>query len=304
MKAYYNENDRFAAAWLRQLIACGHIADGDVDERDIRDVKPSDLRGYTQCHFFAGIGVWSYALRKAGVTDDTPVWTGSCPCQPFSTAGRGDGVTDERHLWPHWFHLIEVCRPPLVFGEQVSSKDGLGWFDLVQADLEGTGYAVGGEDRCAAGYGAPHVRQRLFFGAGRVGNPASRGKWNGVEAARKAGTNQGSHRAASDADRMGDTDNEGSQEHRELGELHIRESDGQDQDRFYIDTGLSGGSRSDNHHWRDVDWLFCRDNKWRPVEPGTSPLVDGSAARVGRLRGYGNAIVAPVAQAFIEDFLL
>jgi DNA (cytosine-5)-methyltransferase 1 len=62
MTAYYNEHDPFAAAWLRNLIAAGHIAPGDVDERSIVDVRSADLVGYRQCHFFAGIGVWSHAL--------------------------------------------------------------------------------------------------------------------------------------------------------------------------------------------------------------------------------------------------
>jgi len=39
MTAYYNENDPFAAAWLRELIAAGHIMPGYVDERDVRDVR-------------------------------------------------------------------------------------------------------------------------------------------------------------------------------------------------------------------------------------------------------------------------
>lgn len=91
-RAYYNEIDRGAAAWLRELIGAGLIADGDVDERSIADVKPGDLRGYTQCHFFAGIGGWSLALRLAGWDDARPVWTGSCPCQPFSCAGRHKGA--------------------------------------------------------------------------------------------------------------------------------------------------------------------------------------------------------------------
>ena len=162
-RTYYNENDKFAAAWLRNLIAANLIADGDVDERDIRDVYPIDLIGYTQCHFFAGIGGWSYALRLAGWPDDGPCWTGSCPCQPFSAAGQGAGFDDERHLWPAFFHLTQQCKPPVVFGEQVASKAGLAWLDLVQTDLEAAGYAAGAVDLCAAGVGAPHIRQRLFW---------------------------------------------------------------------------------------------------------------------------------------------
>lgn len=129
--AYYNEKDAFAAAWLRELIKAGLIAPGEVDERDIWDVVPADVAGFTQCHFFAGIGTWSYALRCAGWPDDRPAWTGSCPCQPFSAAGEGKGFTDERHLWPVLFHLIRAVRPPVIFGEQVSSKLGLAWFDHV-----------------------------------------------------------------------------------------------------------------------------------------------------------------------------
>lgn len=143
MPAYYNEIDPFAAEWLRQLIKANLIAPGEVDERSIVDVRPDDIRDFTQCHFFAGIGVWSYALRHAGWRDDQPVWTGSCPCQPFSAAGKGGGFDDERHLWPAFFHLIRECKPSKVLGEQVASKDGLAWLDLVQADVEGEGYAIG-----------------------------------------------------------------------------------------------------------------------------------------------------------------
>lgn len=156
--AYYNEIDPYAAQWLRNLIASGHIAPGEVDERSIEDVTPDDLREFTQCHFFAGIGVWSHSLRLAGWPDDKPVWTGSCPCQPFSAAGKGDGFTDERHLWPHFFHLISERRPKHVFGEQVASSNANTWFDLVQADLEGMGYAFGLVPFTSAGIGAPHIR--------------------------------------------------------------------------------------------------------------------------------------------------
>jgi DNA (cytosine-5)-methyltransferase 1 len=161
--AYYNEIDPFAAQWLRNLIAAGHIAPGEVDERSIEDVTPDDLRGFTQCHFFAGIGVWSHSLRLAGWPDDRPVWTGSCPCQPFSAAGKGDGFADERHLWPHFFHLISERRPQHVFGEQVAAGNANAWFDLVQADLEGMGYAFGLVPFTSAGIGAPHIRERAYW---------------------------------------------------------------------------------------------------------------------------------------------
>lgn len=191
-RAYYNEIDKRAAAWLRELITAGEIAPGDVDERDIRDVRPTDLVGYTQCHFFAGIGGWSRALRLAGWTDDREAWTASCPCQPFSEAGRRGGFADERHLWPSFFHLARVRKPGVVFGEQVASKDGLAWLKVVRSDMEG---------------------------------------------------------------------------------------------------------------WGNAHWIYCQDEFWRPIEPGTLPLAHGATERLGRLRGYGNAIVAPLAALFIESYL-
>lgn len=160
---YYNEIDKNAATMLKALISAQLIPNGEVDDRSIEDVKPGDLRGYRQCHFFAGIGGWPYALALAGWPADRPVWTGSCPCQPFSAAGKGAGLEDQRHLWPSWFHLIRECRPSAVFGEQVASKAADPWIDLVQADLEGVDYAFGCVPFPAAGAGAPHIRDRIYW---------------------------------------------------------------------------------------------------------------------------------------------
>lgn len=163
MTAIYNEIDPFAARWLRNLITAGHIAPGVVDERSVADLVPTDVAGLGQRHFFAGIAGWSLALRLAGVPDTADVWTGSCPCQGLSDAGKRLGFADPRHLWPEWFRLIRECRPAVVFGEQVESGLGWSWLDLVFADLEGAGYTCAAADLPACSVGAPHKRQRILF---------------------------------------------------------------------------------------------------------------------------------------------
>ena len=179
---YYNEFDPKTAAWLRELIKAKAIPNGHVDERSISDVSPNDLTGYVQCHFFAGIGGWSYALQLAGWPEDRPIWTGSCPCQPFSTAGKGLGDKDERHLWPTFFTLIRECRPEFVFGEQVASSIGKGWLDWVSTDLEKEGYACGASVLGAHSIGAPHIRQRVYW----IANNISKGR-EGLEPSENIG---------------------------------------------------------------------------------------------------------------------
>ena len=160
---YYNEFNKESAAMLSQMINDGLLPDGKVDTRPIQEVTPNDLQEYTQCHFFAGIGGWQYALQLAQWPEDRPVWTGSCPCQPFSAAGRQNGKADERHLWPVWNRLIGQCRPATIFGEQVASAVAHGWLDDVYEGLEAQGYAVGSVVLPASAVGAPHKRDRLWF---------------------------------------------------------------------------------------------------------------------------------------------
>ncbi len=249
MTVYYNEHDLRAAAWLRELIADGLLPEGDVDERSIADVQADELRGYLQCHFFAGIGGWPLALQRAGWPEDRPVWTGSCPCQPFAAHGSRRGVDDERHLWPVWFGLIAQCRPLLCFGEQVGGDSGMRWLDAVCDDLEGHDYAVGAVSSPACGYGAPHARERLYW----VAHTDSEGRGQQREGGAGSGVTPRDH-----ADRRG---------------------------------AWSRGERS-----------IGEDGQGRLVEPGVQPLADGVSGRVALLRGAGNAIVVPQAEAFIRAY--
>jgi len=169
MKTFYNEWDHKTAAWLRELARQGHVTEGIVDERSIKDIQPDDVRGYKRCHFFAGIGGWDHALKLAGFSDDRAVWTGSCPCQPFSSAGKRQGQADERHLWPDWFRLIRECRPDAIFGEQVATRDALAWWDQVAGDLEGIGYTCWANSVDARCFGHADARQRIYWCANAIG---------------------------------------------------------------------------------------------------------------------------------------
>jgi DNA (cytosine-5)-methyltransferase 1 len=285
MTAWYNENDAYAAEWLRNLISERLIADGIVDSRSIVDVRSAELAGFDQLHFFAGIGGWSLALRRAGWPDTRSVWTGSCPCQPFSLLGKQAGYADPRHLWPTWARLIAERRPAIIFGEQLATAPR--WLRLVRGDLEALGYAVGSLPIEAACAGAEQARDRFWFVGALVNSiePGLEGHARHVDHARAQS------QAAGSAAEAGFQFGSGAMAHG----AGIGGRAGLRQGLAIID---GDGAASDS---REFDLAICRiDGRARRIKPGLRLVADGIPARVDKLRALGNAIDPRPAAAFIR----
>ena len=333
LMSWYNENDPKVAAWLRELIRQGLLPEGEVDDRSIQEISPDECP--ETAHFFAGIGGWPYALELAGWPSDQPVWTGSCPCQPLSSAGRKRGADDPRHLWPVWYELIRQCRPPTIFGEQVASNLGREWLAGVRADLEDLGYAFGATDLCASSEAAPHIRQRLFWVADSADakRRAGDGREKTTTRPQEVGREQLGGSGATCG--MAYPYREGIKRRGIAGDLGVQKEEDVIESRkkhwgardATIDSGSIGGldnppsdgtgraneaeqgSDGQGHGlfrpaspWDHFDLVDCADGGTRRIESGTFPLAHGLSARMGRLRGYGNAIVPKVAATFIRAF--
>lgn len=290
MTAYYNEIDEDCVACLKELIHEGVIAPGEVDGRSIKDVQQSDIKGFKQCHFFAGLGVWSYAARQAGFPDSRELFTGSCPCTPFSIAGRGKSFDDPRDLWPDLYRLIRGARPAVILGELTAQKLGRIWFDRTCSDLAHEDYACRAVDVPACSVDGPHERSRIY--------------WLAVEHA--AGERRGEGRTQSELGRGGSTAT-GSDASRALGHAHgeilaKRESVGRNA-RAECQTSERTNDSPVKSFWHEHEWITCHDGKARRTQPRSRLLVAGFAARIPMWKMAGNAICAPLAIEVIKAFL-
>lgn len=298
--AYYNEIDPAAAHILRSLIDAGVLAPGDVDTRSIKEVMPDDLAGYTQCHFFAGGGLWSVAARLAGWPDDRPLWTGSCPCQGESLAGKRLGADDPRHLWPDFHRLIRARRPPVVMGEQVAAAAGTHWLDRVCADLEDEDYASRAVDIPACAVDGPHQRQRLYWIAVDYGfRDGQLPSEQTLRTGRKPSDNADEHSILIDAASL--RRGEGRAEHEFRGG-RAEDAERSAEERAAVERSadiLPNGS-----WWSGAEWIISPiDGKARRTKPGIPFLVDGLPGRVDLWRVGGNAISPILAAEVIAAYL-
>lgn len=339
MPTYYNEFDKKKAASLRCLMEDGLITKGEVDDRPIQEVTAKDLQGFTRQHFFAGVGLWDYALQLAGWPESMPVWTGSAPCQPFSSAGKQKGKSDERHLWPEWMRLIRECRPERVYGEQVASSIAFGWLDSAFDDLEAEGYSCGATVLPACSVGAPHKRDRLWFvgnAGGSTGKRDTRGFSGEKEEIHREGQQDGGlYIRPSNAGPLGNSQHDGSSgtaqsgserqavQHSAQGEDSTSEFEGAGGCGYVADTECQrpegqrqmgepvhsaqssyGEANQPIHdstgHWDDIEWLTCPDGKQRPVKSGIRLLATRYPARVHLLHAAGDGIVSQLAAEFIK----
>jgi len=323
---YYNDNDKHCCDWLRNLIDADLISDGYVDERGIEDVR--SLEEFDRVHLFAGIGGWEYALDLACWPSNLKVMTGSCPCQPFSIAGRQKGVKDERHLWPKMLRLIKESGVNYIFGEQVASPLGRAWLARVQTDLEAVGYTFGASDLCAAGIGAPHIRQRLYWVAYYDGRRRKNG-WpkNNAKNENLFSTGEGISNECTTSSQYssinGMAHSEGAGRWANAGTVRkcsdacIRETKGEDAGWTLLQTRrpLDCGSINLFSPWNATTHILCADGKARRIESGSEPLVTGvpfrladgrtreDASRSQVLKGIGNSIVPLLAAVFIRAFM-
>ena len=111
---------------------------------------------------YGNIKTTDFSVHRGQVS----VLTGGFPCQPYSTAGKRLGKSDERHLFPEMLRAIKEIKPTWIIGENVRGL--VGWneglvFHEVYDDLEREGYEVQSFLIPAASVNAPHQRYRVWF---------------------------------------------------------------------------------------------------------------------------------------------
>ena len=155
------EIDKYCCQTLRAAVNRENT-DTCVIEADIRTVEPEAIANM-------------FNLQPK----ELDLLFGGPPCQPFSLAGKQNGLYDERG--PLLFEIIrfaEYFKPKAILLEQVkgllSAKgkcgEKSGVFNQFLSELNRIGYIPKWKVCCAADYGVPQLRERVFVVATRDQN--------------------------------------------------------------------------------------------------------------------------------------
>jgi len=200
---------------------------------------------------------------------------GGFPCQPFSTAGRQEGIADERWGWPWFWAVVRALRPRFVLVENVAAL-------VILADLAAGGYDAEWDCIPAAAVGAPHLRDRLFLVAYAQrelvrNEPVTESRSFGTTVARDHGAPRDVADTSSDRRRPG----------------RPRRPARHGADRLGLPSEELADSHCEPKVWTSVP--RAERDQWA-AEPRICRVAHGVPGRVDRLRGLGNAVVPQVAE--------
>jgi DNA (cytosine-5)-methyltransferase 1 len=260
------------------------------------------------------------ARMEDGCLDDAPIWTdvgsfdgqpwrgvvdcivAGFPCQPWSQAGRQEGVNDERWIWGSIMRIIRDVGPRHVFLENVP---GLlhGGIEHVLSDLAEGGFDVEWDVFSALASGAPHLRKRLFIMAHSGHDGRAAGNRN---------TSEEGHERLGRRDALGKSRADGERTERDVADARGtglsgrgRPCGSRTQHSEPADCGADGGEESTNADSESADglaesWPNCG---WWATEPDVGRVADGVALRVDRLRAIGNGVVPAVAARAWQELI-
>ena len=257
-------------------------------------------------------------FKKDGI-EFPEIITGGFPCQPFSVAGKKQGTSDDRHLWPEMFRIIKDFAPRWVIGENVKGltniQDGV-VFETVCTDLEGEGYEVQAFNIPAAGVGAPHRRERIWIVAhakcfnerksirgsdetqSRIQEEHRQNDSTTRESSRTGSvwrTNNGHEDIVADTESIdSDVRGLGQYQGERSGQGEIGGASSQDDTNSY-GKRLEGFRREHKLRNSEEEEQTSRDGWWS-VEPNVGRVANGIRGRVYRLKGLGNSIVPKIAE--------
>ena len=160
----------FRASGMEIALALDHDADARASfQANFPDahMEPADIRN---------VSIDAIRCRTESEDPNPVLFTGCAPCQPFTKQNtkRPEPDQDERvPLLAHFAHLVEGCRPDLVFVENVPGLQKLDSdtqpFGEFLSRLDAAGYKVDYRAVLLARYGIPQLRRRLVLVASRHG---------------------------------------------------------------------------------------------------------------------------------------